>query len=116
VDNTITILFPYAKSTKEPDPRVDEYLEKLATRLSKTDETVAITGHTDDAGTIAFNQQLGLDRAKHIRDLLVSKGIAQERLSIESKGELEPVADNATEEGSRLNRRAVLVLNKKASS
>jgi outer membrane protein OmpA-like peptidoglycan-associated protein len=91
-------------------------LEKLATRLSKTDETVAITGHTDDAGTIAFNQQLGLDRAKHIRDLLVSKGIAKERLSIESKGELEPVADNATEEGSRLNRRAVLVLNKKASS
>jgi outer membrane protein OmpA-like peptidoglycan-associated protein len=113
VDNTITILFPYAKSTKEPDPRVDDYLEKLASRLSKTDETVAITGHTDDAGAIAFNQQLGLERAKHIRDILVSKGIAKDRLSIESKGELAPVADNSTEEGSRLNRRAVLVLKKR---
>ncbi len=116
VDNTITILFPYAQSTKEPDPRVDEYLEKLAQRLSKTDETVAITGHTDDSGTVAFNNQLGLARAKHIRDILISKGIDNQRLTIASKGELEPVADNATEEGSRLNRRAVLVLNKKPNS
>lgn len=113
VDNTITILFPYAKSTKEPDPRVDEYLEKLAKRLMQTEETVAITGHTDDSGTIPFNQQLGLARAKHIQDILISKGVKKERLSIKSKGELEPVADNATEEGSRLNRRVVLVLNKK---
>jgi outer membrane protein OmpA-like peptidoglycan-associated protein len=116
VDNTITILFPYAQSTKEPDPRVDEYLEKLAQRLMKTDETVAITGHTDDSGTVTFNQQLGLARAKHVQDILISKGIKKERLSIASKGELEPVADNATEEGSRLNRRAVLVLNKKTLS
>jgi outer membrane protein OmpA-like peptidoglycan-associated protein len=116
VDNTITILFPYAQSTREPDPRVDEYLEKLAQRLMKTDEIVAITGHTDDSGTIGFNQQLGMSRAKHIQDILISKGIKKERLSIASKGELEPVADNATEEGSRLNRRVVLVLNKKSLS
>ncbi|MCC6724078.1 MAG: OmpA family protein [Saprospiraceae bacterium] len=116
VDNTITILFPYAKSTKEPDPRVDEYLEKLATRLAKTDETVVITGHTDGAGTVAYNQELGLARAKHIQDILISKGISKGRLSIESKGELMPVADNSTEEGSRLNRRAVLVLHKKEST
>lgn len=113
VDNTITILFPYAKSVKEPNPQVDEYLEKLATRLKQTDETVAITGHTDDSGTVSYNQSLGLARAKHIQDILVSKGIKKERLSIASKGELEPVADNTTEEGSRLNRRVVLVLNKK---
>ena len=113
VENTITILFPYAQSTKEPDPRVDDYLEKLALRLSKTDETVAITGHTDDSGTVDNNQKLGLARAKHVQDILISKGINKERFSIESKGELQPVADNTTEEGSRLNRRVVLVLNKK---
>jgi len=113
VDNTITILFPYAKSTKEPDPRVDEYLDKLAKRLQKTDETVAITGHTDDSGTVEFNQKLGMERAKHVQDLLISKGIKSNRITIASKGELDPVADNNTEEGSRLNRRVVLVLNKK---
>ncbi len=113
VDNTITILFPYAKSVKEPSPQVDEYLEKLAKRLKLTEETVVITGHTDDSGTVAFNQSLGMARAKHIQDILIAKGIKKERLSISSKGELEPVADNTTEEGSRLNRRVVLVLNKK---
>jgi outer membrane protein OmpA-like peptidoglycan-associated protein len=114
VDNTITILFHYAASTREPDPRVDEYLSKLAERLAKTDETVAITGHTDGSGTVAFNQGLGMERARHIQEILVSKGIKKERLSVASKGELEPVADNTTEEGSRLNRRAVLVLNRNA--
>lgn len=116
VDNTITILFPYAQSTKEPDPRVDEYLEKLAGRLKQTKETVHITGHTDDSGTVEYNQKLGMARAKHIQEILVSKGIDASRLTIDSKGELEPVADNNTEEGSRLNRRAVLVLNKKQPS
>lgn len=113
VDNTITILFPYAKTTKEPDPRVDEYLEKLAKRLSQTDETVAITGHTDDTGNEEYNQNLGLERARHIQHILISKGIKKDRISIASKGKMEPVADNSTEEGSRLNRRVVLVLNKK---
>lgn len=116
VDNTITILFPYAQTTKEADPRVDEYLEKLANRLKQTDETVQITGHTDNVGEVDYNQQLGLDRAKHIQAILVSKGVAAERLSVASKGKLEPVADNNTTEGSRLNRRAVLVLNKKRPS
>lgn len=110
VDNTITILFPYAQSISYL--RVKTKIG-LASRLVKTDETVAITGHTDDSGTIPFNQELGMARAKHIQDILISKGIKGYRLSIASKGELEPVADNATEEGSRLNRRAVLVLNKK---
>ncbi|MBI5913892.1 MAG: OmpA family protein [Bacteroidetes bacterium] len=113
VDNTITILFPYGKSTRESDAKVDDYLEKLSKRLKQTDETVAITGHTDDAGTIEFNQKLGMARANHVQGILVSKGIAASRISIASKGELEPVASNDTEEGTRQNRRVVLVLNKK---
>ena len=111
VDNTITILFPYGSSVREPDPRVDKYLAKLATRLSQTEETVSITGHTDSAGSVEFNQQLGLARAKHIQAILIDKGVAAGRLSVDSKGESEPVASNATEEGSRQNRRVVLVLN-----
>lgn len=116
VDNTITILFPYGKSVKEADPRVDDYLAKLAERLKQTDETVSITGHTDDSGTVEYNQGLGLARAKFVRDILVEKGIKKERISTDSKGELEPVASNETEEGSRQNRRVVLVLNKKVTS
>lgn len=111
VANTITILFPYGSSTREPDPRVDEYLGKLAERLKKTNETVKITGHTDSSGSEEFNQQLGLARARHVQDILIGKGINKSRISIESKGETEPVASNETQEGSRQNRRVVLVLN-----
>jgi outer membrane protein OmpA-like peptidoglycan-associated protein len=113
VENTITIYFPYGKATKTPDPKVDEYLARLANRLKKTDETVQITGHTDDAGTKEFNMGLGTARAKHIKDILVKKGIDANRITIDSKGEDEPIASNSTEEGQRQNRRAVLVLNKK---
>jgi outer membrane protein OmpA-like peptidoglycan-associated protein len=116
VGNTITILFPYGSSTREPDPRVDEYLGKLAERLKQIEETVSITGHTDDAGSAEFNMALGMRRAEHVRDILVSKGVNKNRFSLDSKGESQPVASNETEEGSRQNRRVVLVLNEKAKS
>lgn len=111
VANTITILFPYGSSVNEPDPQVDAYLVKLAERLSQTDETVTITGHTDDAGSVAFNQQLGMARANQIKKFLVRQGVSGSRITTFSKGESEPVANNASEEGSRQNRRVVLVLN-----
>ncbi len=114
VDNTITILFPYGKSVKEANMAVDEYLDKLADRLKQTDETVSITGHTDDSGADDFNMALGLKRAKYVRDILIKKGIKKSRLTVDSKGEREPVASNDTEEGARLNRRVVLSLNKKS--
>lgn len=110
VDNTVNILFPYGSSTREPDPKVDEYLSKLAERLSQTDETVLITGHTDDAGTAEFNLKLGRARANHIRDILRSHGLAPGRMTVESKGEAQPVANNDTEEGSRQNRRVVILM------
>ena len=113
VENRISILFPYGSSTKEANPQVDEYLDKLAERLSKTDETVSITGHTDASGTEDFNYKLALDRARHIQAILVAKGISADRIQIASKGEKQPVASNDTEEGRRQNRRVELVLNEK---
>ena len=113
IENRISILFPYGSSTKEANPQVDEYLDKLAERLKKTNETVSITGHTDAVGTEEFNYDLALSRAKHIQSILVSKGIAPDRIQIASKGEKQPVASNDTEEGRRQNRRVELVLNKK---
>ncbi|RMF29061.1 MAG: OmpA family protein, partial [Bacteroidetes bacterium] len=104
---------PFSKAVREPDPKVDEYLDKLAARLQQTDETVSIVGHTDNIGDEASNQELGLARARHIRDVLVSKGISADRITISSKGESEPIADNDSEAGRRRNRRAVLQLHKK---
>lgn len=113
LDDRIIIQFPFSSAEKKPDPKVDAYLSKLAERLGETDETVSITGHTDNVGSDETNMRLGRARARQIKKILVAKGIAKKRISIDSKGETEPVTDNATDAGRRKNRRAELVLNKK---
>ena len=67
-----------------------------------------IVGHTDSDGDTAANQQLSEARAGAVRDALVSVyGIDAARLSVEGKGEADPVSDNNTPEGKARNRRVV---------
>jgi OmpA-OmpF porin, OOP family len=106
--NKVIIRFPYSSAVKEADSTVDEYLDKLATRLQKTTERVKITGHTDDRGPEAGNLKLSERRAKFIRDVLVKKGVATDRMDIEWKGESDPTSSNDTEEGRHNNRRVEL--------
>ncbi|MBQ7530698.1 MAG: OmpA family protein [Paludibacteraceae bacterium] len=67
--------------------------------------TIRITGHTDDVGSDKANQILSEGRANAVRNEIVKRGIAAERIEAEGKGESEPIADNATEEGRAKNRR-----------
>jgi peptidoglycan-associated lipoprotein len=55
---------------------------------------LTIEGHTDDAGSDAYNYNLGLQRAEAAKYYLVSKGVAGSRLSITSKGRKEPIIKN----------------------
>ena len=81
--------------------------EKLA---SLPDAHLKITGHTDSQGNHAFNQKLSERRAAAVRDYLVSKGIASERIEIFGASSDEPVASNATEQGRFQNRRIEFTL------
>lgn len=107
----VTIHFPFNSAKKEADPKVDEYLDKLSKRLAQTEENVLIIGHTDNIGDDRSNKKLGRARANQIRNLLIKKGITNKRISIDSKGESEPIADNVSEAGRRRNRRVVLTIN-----
>ncbi|WP_226883600.1 OmpA family protein [Allocoleopsis franciscana] len=51
--------------------------------------TVDIQGHTDPRASAAYNQALGMRRAIAARNYLLRQGIAPERLTIRSFGELE---------------------------
>jgi len=44
-----------------------------------------------------------------VRDYLIGKGIAADRLTAKGYGESRPVADNETEKGRYMNRRVELV-------
>jgi outer membrane protein OmpA-like peptidoglycan-associated protein len=65
-----------------------------------------IAGHTDNIGSIAYNQRLSERRAKAVYNYLTTKGINQTHLTPRGHGELKPIATNSTPEGRRLNRRA----------
>lgn len=66
---------------------------------------IRIEGHTASGGREELNVALSQQRAQAVKDYLVQKGIDTARLEAVGYGSSRPVADNADEEGQRLNRR-----------
>jgi outer membrane protein OmpA-like peptidoglycan-associated protein len=65
----------------------------------------AITGHTDDVGSAAYNQGLSEQRAAAVADFMEQRGVSRERLNVRGAGASEPIADNSTASGRERNRR-----------
>ena len=72
-----------------------------------------ISGHTDNQGSAALNQELSQHRAASVIAWLAAHGVKQERLSPQGFGASRPVADNGTEAGRALNRRVEMSLVKR---
>ncbi len=109
----IIIRFPANSTEKEYDPKVDDYLRKLAQRVIRSGESVQITGHTDNNGRESDNMILGQKRADQIRSILMKSGVPEDQVSTSSQGEVQPVAPNRTAAGRHQNRRAEVRLMKK---
>jgi outer membrane protein OmpA-like peptidoglycan-associated protein len=73
--------------------------------IANSDVRVVITGHTDNVGGQKFNQVLSLKRAQAVKNWLVNKGIASNRMRTVGRGLNEPVASNDTDAGRAENRR-----------
>jgi OOP family OmpA-OmpF porin len=89
-----------------------EKLAVIGTFMSRyPDTTAVIEGHSDDVGTDEHNLKLSKQRAESVVTYLVDTlHIAPARLSSVGYGKTRPVADNATEEGKRQNRRIDAVI------
>lgn len=70
---------------------------------------IVLVGHTDDTGSSLVNQQLSEKRARVVADLFKSKGIPASRIYFRGAGDIDPVADNRTEEGRAANRRVEII-------
>lgn len=82
-------LFAFDKSTLKPEGKLE--LDGLARDLNGVSyDAIHVTGHTDRIGSTKYNQKLSEERANAVRDYLVSKDIAANRITVEGKGELQP--------------------------
>jgi len=90
------------------DIRADrsEPLEAVFLVLAKNERLrVRVDGHTDDRGGADYNMALSQRRADSVRDWLVARGIAADRLVTRAFGPARPAASNDTDEGRQRNRR-----------
>jgi outer membrane protein OmpA-like peptidoglycan-associated protein/tetratricopeptide (TPR) repeat protein len=98
------IFFDTDKSDLRSESMIE--LDKLVTLLKNNAKMkIEISGHTDNAGTPAYNLTLSQNRAKAVYDYLLQNGIPAARLTYAGYGLTKPVDSNDTEEGRAKNRR-----------
>lgn len=102
----------FASNRSDLLPSAQAKLNDVATALTKQDaeSKIVVEGHTDSQGDAGYNQELSQRRAQSVRDYLVSRGIASDRVTSEGFGLSRPVADNSSPEGRANNRRVEIVV------
>jgi len=106
-------LFPRrsAELTEQGKRTLEENREAAQDLLNRA-TYIEVVGNTDDVGDDAYNMELSKERAKAVRNYLVSNfGVDASKIVTVGAGETNPVASNTTDEGRAQNRRVdVLVL------
>lgn len=98
------IFFDFDRADLQPESESE--LAKLIEFLQwNPSVSIEIEGHTDNQGAAAYNLRLSEERAKAVRDYLISKGIAENRLHYKGYGAARPIESNDAEEGRKANRR-----------
>ena len=106
VNERVNIEFASGKSVIPADytAEADKIVELMK---NHQDVTAEIQGYTDNTGKKANNLKLSQARAKSVRMYIVSNGVDGSRVTAKGYGDADPVADNATAEGRKENRRVV---------
>lgn len=91
----------FGSSTMRLDDAAKVALDALlATPAMKAGGAVTLRGHSDSRGTDGDNRVASRIRAERVRDYLVEKGVAKDRITLIALGETRPLVPNAKEDGS----------------
>ena len=98
------ILFDFDSANIKPETIfiIDEIAEQM---FSNPRLKLEIQGHTDNKGTIEYNQVLSEKRANNVMNALVEKGVELKRLRARGFGFSVPKVPNTSEENCAINRR-----------
>lgn len=66
---------------------------------------IEVAGHSDNVNTEEHNRALSQCRADAVREYLIARGVPSHKLTAIGYGASRPIADNATDEGRKKNRR-----------
>jgi outer membrane protein OmpA-like peptidoglycan-associated protein len=91
----------------EAGPIIDRLAEFLRAHPQRS---VLIEGFTDSAGSDKHNFRLSERRANAVRQALVNRGVAVERITLRAYGSAHPVASNSNKAGRQQNRRVEIVI------
>ena len=82
----------------------------LSRAMARPGGEIVVTGHTDSVGPLEANDQLSLQRASAIRDMLVERGFNATRVDAVGRGEREPVVAVPDNTAEPRNRRAEITI------
>ena len=107
----------FASGKAEVSSGAQRSIDKLADFLKAYPRrNVLIEGHTDNFGDEGFNIKLSQQRADTVRNLLVARGVAPQRIRTKGYGAKFPVVDNDTTGGRQQNRRVEVVILEEGAS
>lgn len=104
----------YASGSADLEDEALPILQRLAEILQRYPNTIQVEGFTDNLPINTYiypsNWELSAARAASVVHLFMNEGVEPDRMAAIGYGEYRPIADNATPEGRRKNRRVVLVI------
>ena len=89
----------------ELSPASEKALDELAARLKSGGGRLQVTGHTCSLGPKSINQTISEKRALVVKEALVARGVAADRIETLGAADTQPVGNNKTVEGRVANRR-----------
>lgn len=88
-------------------------IETFAVFMEKNPEyKIKVIGHTSSDGDPQRNIIRSQERAEVVKNKLIELGVSAQKIESQGRGASEPIAENSTQEGMRLNRRVVVELTK----
>lgn len=108
--NPIYFEFDKSNITQSAAFELDKLVQAM---MSDPEMRIQVKSHTDTKGSNQYNELLSEKRAKSTVQYLISKGIAQSRVSGKGLGESEPkidCKDSCTEQQDTINRRSEFII------
>lgn len=99
----------------EERSRISKVAEMLEEIIKNNEFTILVEGHTADVGKPVGQMNLSIERTRTVMNALIAEGLPRNLFTYKGYGATQPIADNATEEGRKQNRRVDITARPRAS-